>query len=114
MVKTGIAAVINHEKDRKYQNYLVARNYYPSLVAKQFQKVSQISCDNIQQSRTQILGADSAKFIILDSPILTNINSRLVSHEELHEELHAAFDFNPIQDGGRGTKCLPNRFFPPL
>ena len=110
MVKTGIATVINHEKDRKYQNYLVARNYYPSLVAKKFQKVSQISCDNIQQSRTQILGADSAKFIILDSPILTNINSRLVSHEELH----ADFDFNPIQDGGRGTKCLPNRFSPPL
>ena len=110
MVKTGIATVINHEKDRKYQNYLVARNYYPSLVAKQFQKVSQISCDNIQQSRTQILGADSAKFIILDSPILTNINSRLVSHEELH----AAFDLNPIKDGGRGTKCLPNRFFAPL
>ena len=30
----------------EYQNYLIARNYCPSLVVEQFQKVSQISHDN--------------------------------------------------------------------
>ena len=30
----------------EYQNYLIARNYSPSLVVEQFQKVSQISHDN--------------------------------------------------------------------
>ena len=34
------------KRSNEYQNYLIARNYSPSLVAKQFQKVSQISRDN--------------------------------------------------------------------
>ena len=34
------------KRSNEYQNYLIARNYSPSLVVEQFQKVSQISHDN--------------------------------------------------------------------
>ena len=37
---------ICEKRSNECQNYLIARNYSPSLVAKIFQKVSQISCDN--------------------------------------------------------------------
>ena len=37
---------ICEKRSNECQNYLIVRNYSPSLVAKIFQKVSQISCDN--------------------------------------------------------------------
>ena len=63
------------KRSNKYQNYLIARNYFPSLVAKQFQKVSQISRDNARKPRSKVLRTDSVKFLPSYNPILPNINS---------------------------------------
>ena len=51
------------KRSNEYQNYLIARNYSPSLVAKQFQKVSQISCDNARKPHSKVLRTDSVKFV---------------------------------------------------
>ena len=91
MVKTAIATAINYEKDRRYQNFLIVRNYFPSLVAKQFQKVS--------QSSSKILGADSVKLATSYDPILPNINSLINKSSPI---LHADLVLNPIHDGWSG------------
>ena len=61
-------------RSNEYQSYLIARNYSPSLVVKQFQEISQISCDNALKTRSKGLGTDSAKFVTSYNPILPNIN----------------------------------------
>ena len=63
------------KRSNEYQNYLIARNYSPSLVVKQFQKVSQISRDNARKPRSNVLGTNSVKFLTSYNPILPNINS---------------------------------------
>ena len=38
-------------------------NYSPSLVAKQFQKISQISRDNARKPLSKVLRTDAVKFL---------------------------------------------------
>ena len=104
MLKTAIATVINHEEDIKNQNYVITRNYFLSLVAMQFQKVSQISRDNARKSRIKVLGTDSVKFVTSYNPILRNVNSLIITSLPI---LHADLDLNLIKDSGRGTKSTP-------
>ena len=59
----------------EYQSYLITRNYSPSLVVKQFQKISHISRDNARKTHSKVLGKDSVKFVTSYNPILPNINS---------------------------------------
>ena len=74
----------SHEKYEKwsneYQNYPFARNYSPSLVAKQFQKFFQISGDNAQKPRSKVLTTDSTKFVTSCNPILLNINGLIETY----------------------------------
>ena len=63
------------KRSNEYQNYLIARSHSPSLVAKQFQKVSQISRDNAWKPQRKVLRTDSVKFVTSYNPILPNINS---------------------------------------
>ena len=51
------------KRSNEYQNYLIARNYSPSLVVKQFQKVTEISRDNARKPCSKVLGTDSVKFV---------------------------------------------------
>ena len=62
------------KRSNEYQNDLIARNYSPSLVVKQFQNVSQISPDNAQKPCSKVLGTDSVKFVTSSNPILPSIN----------------------------------------
>ena len=62
------------KRSNEYQNYLIARNYSPSLVVKQFQNVPKISPDNAQKPRSKVLGTDSVKFVTSSNPILPSIN----------------------------------------
>ena len=66
---------MKEKRSNESQNYLIARNYCPSLVVKQFQKAPQISRDNERKSRSKVLGTDSVKFITSYNPVLANINS---------------------------------------
>ena len=50
-------------------------NTISSLVAKQFQKVSQISCDITRKPYSKVLRADSVKLVLSYNPILPNTNS---------------------------------------
>ena len=74
------------KRSKEYQNYLTARNYSPSLVFKQFQKVSKISQDN---ARKLFLGTDSVKSVTSYNPILPNINSLINQYLPI---LHADLD----------------------
>ena len=77
------------KRSNEYQNYLIARNYSPSLVVKQFQKVSQISRDNARKPRSKVVGTDSVKFVTSYNPIFLNINSLINKYLPiLHADLH--------------------------
>ena len=79
------------KRSNEYQNYLIARNYSPSLVVKQFQKVSQISRDNARKPRSNVLGTNSVKFLTSYNPILPNINSLINKYLPI---LHADLDLD--------------------
>ena len=81
------------KRSNEYQNYPVARNYSPSLVAKQFQKVSQISHDNVQRLRSKVSVKYSVKFITSYNPSLLNINSLIIKYLPI---LHADVDLKEI------------------
>ena len=81
------------KRSNEYQNYLIARNCSPSLVAKQFQKVSQISRDNARKPSSKVLGTGSDKFVTSYSPILSNINSLINKYLPI---LHADLDLKEI------------------
>ena len=81
------------KRSNEYQNYLIARNYSLSLVVKQFQKVSQISRDNAQKSRSKVLGTDSVNFVTSYNPILKKINSLINKYLSI---LHADLDLKEI------------------
>ena len=68
------------KRSNEYQNYLIARNYSRSLVAKKFQKFSQISQDNAQKPHSKVLGTDFLKFVAPYNPTLPNINSLINKH----------------------------------
>ena len=110
MLKTAIATVINHEEDIKNQNYVITRNYFLSLVAMQFQKVSQISRDNARKSRIKVLGTDSVKFVTSYNPILRNVNSLIITPLPI---LHADLDPNLLRIAGGGQKVPRTSFFLP-
>ena len=97
-IPEGIALRLRYicDSDEKFEkrsneckNYLIARNYSPSLVAKLFQKVSQISRDNVQKYHSNVLRTDSVKFVTSYSPILPNINSLINNYLPI---LHADLD----------------------
>ena len=46
------------KRSNEYQNYLIARNYCPSLVAKQFQNVFEISVNNVRKPGSKVLRTD--------------------------------------------------------
>ena len=81
------------KRSNEYQNYLIARNYSLPLVVKQLQKVSQISRDNAQKSRSKVLGTDSVKFVTSYNPILQKINSLINKDLSI---LHADLDLKEI------------------
>ena len=81
------------KRSNEYQNYLIARNYSPSLVVKQFQKVSQISRDNARKPRSKVLTTDSVKFVTLYNPVLPNINSLINNYLPI---LHTDLDLKEI------------------
>ena len=81
------------KRSNEYQNYLIDRNYSSSLVAKQFQKVPQISSDNARKSCSKVLRRDSVKFVTSNNPILPNINSLINKYLPI---LHEDFDVKEI------------------
>ena len=81
------------KSSNEYQNYVIARNYSPSLVAKQFQKVFQISRNNVPKPRNKVLSTDSAKFVTSYNPILPNINSLINKYLPI---LHADLDLKEL------------------
>ena len=81
------------KRSNEYQNYLIARNYSPSLVVKQFQKVSQISRDNAQKPGSKVLGTNSVKFVTSHNPILSNLYSLINKYLPI---LHADLDLKEI------------------
>ena len=81
------------KRSNEYQNYLIDRNYSPSLVVKQFQKVSEISRDNARKPRSKVLVTDSVKFVTSYNPILPNINSLINKYLPI---LHADLDLKEI------------------
>ena len=75
------------------KNYFVARNYSSSLLPKQFQKVSQFSCDNARKPCSKVLKTDSVKFGTSYNPILPNINSLINKYLPI---LHADLDLKEL------------------
>ena len=75
------------------KNYFVARNYSSSLLPKQFQKVSQFSCDNARKPCSKVLKTDSVKFGTSYDPILPNINSLINKYLPI---LHADLDLKEL------------------
>ena len=55
-------------------------NTISSSVAKQFQKVSQISCDNTRKPCSKVLRADSVKFVLSYNPILSSTYSLISNY----------------------------------
>ena len=101
-IPEGIALRLRHicdsdekyeKRSNEYQNYLIARNYSPSLVVKQFQKVSEISRDNARKPRSKVLGTGSVKFVTSCNPILPNIYSLINKYLPI---LHADLNLKEI------------------
>ena len=54
----------------EYKNYLIARNYHPGLVDKQFQKVEWASKHNARKKNNKIKEVSKFKFITNFNPVL--------------------------------------------
>ena len=80
---------VKEKRSNKCKNYLIARNYCPSVVVKQFEKAPQISRDNERNSRSKVLGTDSVNFVTSYNPVLANINSVIKNYLPI---FHADFE----------------------
>ena len=83
-IPEGIALRLRHicdsdekyeKRSNEYQNYLIARNYSPSLVVKQSQKASQISRDDARKTHSKVLGTGSVRCVMPYNGILQSIPS---------------------------------------
>ena len=64
----------------EYKNYLIARNYHPGLVGKQFQKVEWASKHNARKKNTKIKEVSKVKFITNFNPVLPSIEVLIRKH----------------------------------
>ena len=64
----------------EYKNYLIARDYYPRLVDKQFQKVERTSRNNARKRNTKRKEVSKGKFISTFNPALPSIEGLIKKH----------------------------------
>ena len=64
----------------KYKNYLLVRDYKPSLVDKQFKKIDQISREDARKSKPKTNQASKIKFVTKYNPKLPKIDGIIKKH----------------------------------
>ena len=64
----------------EYKNYLLARNYKPSLVDEQFKKISQISREDTRKSKPKTNQVSKIKFVTKYNVMLPKIDGIIKKH----------------------------------
>ena len=64
----------------EYKNSLFARDYKPSLVDKQFEKIGQISREDARKSKPKTTQVSKIKFVTKHNPKLPKINGIIKKH----------------------------------
>ena len=64
----------------EYKNYLLARDYKPSLVDKQFEKISQISREDARKSKAKSNQVSKIKYVTKCIPMLPKIDGIVKKH----------------------------------
>ena len=64
----------------EYKNFLIARDYHPGLVDKQFQKVGRTSRNNARKRNTKRKEVSKVKFITTFNPALPSIEGLIKKH----------------------------------
>ena len=67
-------------RSEEYKNYLIARDYHPGLVDKQFQKVEMTSRHNARKKNTKRKDVSKVKFITTFNPALPSIEGLARKH----------------------------------
>ena len=67
-------------RSEEYKNYLIARDYHPGLVYKQFQKVERKSRHNARKRNTKRKEVSKVKFITTFNPALPSIECLIKKH----------------------------------
>ena len=69
----------------EYKNYLLARDYKPSLVEEQFKNIDQISREDARKSKPKINQVSKIKFVTKYSPMLPKIDRIIKKHVSIQQ-----------------------------
>ena len=64
----------------EYKNYLLARDYKPSLVDEQFKKIGQISREDARKNKPKTNQVSEIKFVTMYNPMLAKIDGIIKKH----------------------------------
>ena len=68
------------QRSEEYKNYLIARDYHPGLVDKQFRKVEMTSRHNARKKNTKRREVSKVKFITTFNPAIPSIEGLIRKH----------------------------------
>ena len=105
------------QRSEEYKNYLIARDYHPGLVDKQFRKVEMTSRHNARKKNTKRKEVSKVKFITTFNPAIPSIEGLIRKHiHYLHadEVLKKAFPSNKFSVIYKRNKNLKEMVAPSL
>ena len=108
---------IFEKRSSEYQNYLIARDYKPSIVKKQFSEVKKNTRAEAWQKQTKQDKVSDLKFITTYNPALPNIHNIIQNNLSLlhtDENMKKIFTFKSIKTLYRREKNLKEILSPSL